>query len=207
MNLYAFASFARKTSSDRCRYLSFFERVTNIKTALCHCAFMLLPKLAVALSIAVVSANPGTNPLQSSDLHFSAEDVDVKDAVPISDEIWSLLKEDIDVRDQLQRQNAPLKDPKNWFSAAVVHLHKANEYDLVVQGEGPMMGANVTEFWVFAETKRGPKLVLKAPAHDLLLRNHVSNGYRIIEASAVTALRVSTLTYTFDGNHYVLIQK
>jgi hypothetical protein len=102
-----------------------------------------------------------------------------------------------------------VKTPANtWFSAAFVHLHGAIGNDLVVQGEGPMMGANVTEFWVFAETARGPKLVLKVPAHDLLIRETESGGYRIIEASAITAAtHVSTLTYRFDGNHYVLSRK
>ena len=71
-----------------------------------------------------------------------------------------------------------------------------------------MMGANVTEFWVFAETSRGPKLVLRIPAHDLLIRQTESGGYRIIEASAITAAaHVSTLTYKFDGNHYVRSRK
>jgi hypothetical protein len=145
---------------------------------------------------------------QSSALHFSAEDEVVKNAVPIPDEVWSLLMEDIDVRDVLQHQTPPLSvPPKNWFSATFVHLHEQRENDLAVQGEGPMMGANVTEFWVFAATERGPKLVLKVPAHDLVLRNRVSNGYRVIEASAITASRVSTLTYSFDGSHYVPTRK
>jgi hypothetical protein len=169
---------------------------------------MFASKLVVALSITLVSTNSAVNPLQTADVHFSAEDELVKNAVPIPDEIWPLLKVDSDVQDQLRRQTPPLKDPpKNWFSAAFVHLREQNENDLVVQGEYPMMGANVTEFWVFAETNRGPQLVLKVPAHDLFLLNRVSNGYRVIEASAVTALHVSTSTYTFDGSHYVPVRK
>jgi len=66
-----------------------------------------------------------------------------------------------------------------------------------------MMGANVAEFWVFAETEHGPKLVLKVPTHDLLLLNHISSGYSVIEASTVIAQHVSTLTCTFDGSRYV----
>ena len=77
----------------------------------------------------------------------------------------------------------------------------------MVQGEGAMMGANVTEFWVFAETPRGSRLVLKAPAHDLVIRDIASGGYKIIEASAVIAGHVSTLTYKFDGNQYILYRR
>lgn len=149
---------------------------------------MLIPVLAFTLCIASVTQNLDSNPEQSSDLHFSAEDEGVKNAVPTPDGVWSLLKQDDDVREALQNQNSTVKTPpRTWVSAAIVHLHEASENDLVVQGQGPMMGANVTEFWVFAETSHGPKLVLKIPAHDLLIREARSGGYKIIEASAITA--------------------
>jgi hypothetical protein len=170
---------------------------------------MVIPVLAFTLCIASVAQNLDSNPVQFSGLHFSAEDEGVKNAVPIPEDVWSLLKQDDDVLEVLKHQSPPVKTPpRTWFSAALVHLHGAIGNDLVVQGEGPMMGANVTEFWVFAETSRGPKLVLRIPAHDLLIRETESGGYRIIEASAITATaHVSTLTYKFDGNHYVLSRK
>jgi hypothetical protein len=156
---------------------------------------MLMTVLTVALSIASASF----------DQHFSAEDDGVKNAVPIPDGVWSLLKHDTDVQKVLENQSPALKaPPRAWFSATVVHLHGESGNDLVVQGEGQMMGANVTEFWVFAETPRGPKLVLKVPAHDMVIRDAESGGYKVIEASAVIAGRVSTRTYKFDRNQYNL---
>ena len=170
---------------------------------------MVIPVLAFTLCIASVIQNLDSNPVQFSGLHFSAEDEGVKNAVPIPEDVWSLLKQDGDVLEVLKHQSpTATTPPRTWFSAAFVHLHGAIGNDLVVQGEGPMMGANVTEFWVFAETSRGPKLVLRIPAHDLLIRETESGGYRIIEASAITAAaHVSTLTYKFDGNHYVRSRK
>jgi hypothetical protein len=170
---------------------------------------MVIPVLAFTLCIASVAQNLDANPVHFSGMHFSAEDEGVKNAVPIPEDVWALLKQDDDVPEVLKHQNPTAKSsPRTWFSAAFVHLHQAIGNDFVVQGEGPMMGANMTGFWVFSETSRGPKLVLKISAHDLLIRDTKSGGYRIIEASAVTAAtHVSTLTYKFDGDHYVLSRK
>jgi hypothetical protein len=86
---------------------------------------MLILALAAALSLALMPPISNSNlSLQSSDLHFSAEDDGVKNTVPIPDGIWSLLKEDVDVQDVMRNQNPPLKEPqRSWFSATVVHLH------------------------------------------------------------------------------------
>jgi hypothetical protein len=169
---------------------------------------MLIPVLAVALSVASVLSNSDANMLRSSDRHFSAEDDCVENAVPIPGEVWSVLKQDTDVQEVLRYQNPPLKVlPKTWFCAAVVHLHRTSGNDLVVQAEGKMTGANVTEFWVFAASPQGPKLVLKIPAHDLVIRDIESGGYKIIEASAVTARHVSTSIYKFDGHKYILYRR
>jgi hypothetical protein len=181
---------------------------SRARTTFCYRAVVLIFVLAVALSIASTSPISGLKLLLSSDQHFGAEDDAVNNAVPIPGGVWSLLKQDADVQEVLQHQNPPLKaPPRTWFSAAVIHLHGASGNDLVVQGEGRLMGANVTEFWVFTETPRGPKLVLKIPAHDLAIRDIESGGYKIIEASAVIAGHVSTLTYKFDGNQYILYRR
>jgi hypothetical protein len=168
---------------------------------------MLKAILCIALCIAAFASN--LNPLRHADLHFSAEDDSVKNAVPIPGDIWSLLKQDADVSDAAQNQTPPTKSPpRAWFSAARVHLHGSSANDLVVMGRGPIRGANMTTFWVFADTLRGRKLVLKLPAHDLVIRDAESDGYKIIDASAVIgAAHVSTLTYKFDGNHYILSRK
>jgi hypothetical protein len=179
---------------------------SNSLASSCYRASMVMPALAFALCVASIAQNLDSNSAQFSGLHFSAEDEGVKNAVPIPEDVWSLLKQDDDVREVLKRQSPTVKTlPREWFSAAFVHLHQANENDLVVQAEGPMMGANMTEFWVFRRDVTRSQLVLKIPAHDLLIRETESGGYKIIEASAITAAtHVSTLTYKFDGNHYAL---
>ena len=71
---------------------------------------MLIPVLAVALNIASASSN-SPNLLRASDPHFSAENDGVKNAVPIPDGVWSLLKQDADVQRALDYQSPPLKAP------------------------------------------------------------------------------------------------
>jgi hypothetical protein len=169
---------------------------------------MFMPVLVTMLSIASILPNSESNLLRSSDLHFSAEDAGVKNSVSIPNGVWLLLKQDADVQEVLENQNPPLKaPPRTWFSAVAVHLGGANGDVLVVQGESQMMGANVTEFWVFGEAPPGPKLLLKVSAHDLVIRDVESGGDKIIEASAVIAGHVSTLIYKFNGSQYILYRQ
>jgi hypothetical protein len=166
---------------------------------------MLIGLLSIALCIVSVASNAAVNALHHADLHFSAEN-SVKNAVPVPEAIWSLLKEDADVREVEERETPPIRNPpRNWFSAARVHLHTPRANDFIVQGEGPLMGANLSTFWVFGDTASGAKLLLKIPAHDLVIRDAESNGYKVIEASAViAAAHVVTLTYKFNGERYLL---
>lgn len=166
-------------------------------------------KAILSLALCIVAVTWNLNPLQHADLHFSAEDDSVKNPVPIPEAIWLILQDDADVQTIEQHQTPPIRNPpRSWFSAARVHLHGSSANDLVVQGVGSIAGANVSTFWVFADTGRGPTLLLKTPAHDLVIRDAESNGYKVIEASAViAAAHVVTLTYHFDGELYRLFSR
>jgi hypothetical protein len=151
-------------------------------------------RLGLAIALFLASGAHGT------DLRFSAEDPHPERSVELRSDLWSALQQDADVR-EVADQRSGGRAQREWFIANPVHLHQ-NEDDVVVQGEGPILGANVTTFWIFAENRGRPKLLLKVPAHDLFIRAKTSHGYRVIEAVAVIKGRVVTLTYTFDGEQY-----
>jgi hypothetical protein len=134
---------------------------------------------------------------------FTAEDSGVKQPVALPDDVLEILKKDATVQSVLENENLPPeKLPPSWFSASTIHLSTANRKDLVVVGQPPVSGANVTTFWVFRATPRGYELVLTAPAHSLTVRNSRWRGFRDIELVSATAVQVSTVLCRFDGKRY-----
>ena len=137
--------------------------------------------------------------------HFSAEDESVKNPIAIPDDVLALLRQDKMVRSSLEYEGIPPeKLPLSWFSASAIHLSGPGEPDLIVAAEGPLMGANVENFWVFRHTDHGYDLVLNAPAHDLIVVRTVWNKLREIEVLGATAASVHTVRLRFDGRRYVL---
>ena len=138
---------------------------------------------------------------------FSAEDGSVWNSVPVPSEVLELLEQDGLVQTALKNGNYTGSLPQAWFSASVVHLSENDRGDLVIEAKPPLSGANVTTFWVFLANHRGYELVLSAPAHDLLVRKHISNGYLDIEMIASTAQRIHTARYRFDGSRYQIYRE
>lgn len=136
-------------------------------------------------------------------LHFSAEDNGVKKPVVIPNSVLDILTSDEDVRDELESEKIAAEGvPLWWFSASAIHLSSPERLDLVVMGEWPLSGANVTTFWVFRMTDRGYDLVLRAPAHDLIVNDTRWKGYRDIELISMTAKQMSTVVCRFNGQRY-----
>jgi hypothetical protein len=50
------------------------------------------------------------------------------------------------------------------------------------------------------------KLVLNAPAHDLLIHSSRTKGHRDIDLVALTAIRIMTGKYRFDGTQYQMVK-
>jgi hypothetical protein len=145
---------------------------------------------------------------QSVQGHFNAEDTGVKRPIAIPNDVLDALREDEGVRLVLDDQRIPAaRLPSSWFSASAIHLSTAAESDLIVKGEGSILGANVTTFWVFRASPRGNQLVLVATAHDLTVQNTHRNGYLEIETTSATASEVTTVSYRFKGTRYVAYRK
>ena len=137
-------------------------------------------------------------------LHFSAEDEGVTHPVVIPSDVLDTLKKDEMIRNILESENISAdKIPLSWFSASTIHLSNSRQADLVVMAMGPLAGGNVVTFWVYRTTANGHELVLKAPAHDLVIKNTWGKGYRDIELISMSAVQLSTVLCRFDGKRYV----
>jgi hypothetical protein len=168
---------------------------------------MNIKKIAVALLMILILSSAGTTegkgPHSSAQLHFGAEDADVERAVPIPEDVLSILRTDEMVRVALANENiSSEKIPLSWFSASAIHLSSTERAGLVVMAEGPLHGSNVTTFWVFCATARGYELVLTGPAHDLTVKNTRWKGHRDIVLASMTAAQISTVLFRFDGERY-----
>jgi len=134
---------------------------------------------------------------------FSAEGAISYPKASIPHEVFRILEQDDGVRAALEAQNGPNKEtPHTWFQASSIHLKDSNEDDFVVQGTGPILGANVTTFWVFRMTGDKATLLLKVIAHDLLVKSTRRNGYLAIDAVSATASTVTTTSFEIKGNSY-----
>lgn len=141
--------------------------------------------------------------MRSEQLHFSAEDENVKRPIVLPEEALALIAKDSEVMELLKDQSSAAIQLSSWLSASEIHLDGPREKDIIVVAKGPLSGANVTTFWIIRPSGRGFDLMLGAvPAHDLVIKNTRSKGYRDIEAWTATAVRESTISFRFDGNRY-----
>ena len=92
--------------------------------------------------------------------------------------------------------------PKDWFTAAEVHLGPKNETDLVVMGLGISLGPYNAGFWVLRQTPQGYEIVLAVNTHDLALLDSSTNGFRDIETNLPTLNQSYRDIYKFDGYAY-----
>jgi hypothetical protein len=149
----------------------------------------------------VIPLRGAAQPL-SEQLHFSAEEENVKRPIALPEEALALIAKDPYVMELLKDQRPEEAQLSTWLSASEVHLDGPKEKDIIVVAKGPLSGANVTTFWILRPSSRGFEVMLTVPAHDLVIQNMRSKGYRDIEALAATAVRVSTIYFRFDGNQY-----
>src|SRR5438876_10762561 len=93
--------------------------------------------------------------------------------------VATILLGDPSIQDVLKGENLPIdKLPSEWFLASEVHLAGENDHSLIVMADGRLRGANITTFWVFRASAGGYEPLLSEPAHDLVVKDTSSNGYR-----------------------------
>jgi hypothetical protein len=129
----------------------------------------------------------------------------IQHPVQISDpELAALAEDDVMLR-ELDREPPIGKLTREGLEAGVVHLHGPHERDLIVVGSGaPFIGANVGPFWIVRDLPDGPQVVFSTIALGISIQSTWFNQYRTIEASAATAVEVTTVRFRFDGKKYVV---
>lgn len=150
----------------------------------------------------VISAAAIAQSGQPEQTNFSAEDARVQHPVAVPADVMRILAKDEMAQNALHSE-AKTEPPESWFSASQIHLSSGKRADLVVMGEGPIRGANVTTFWVFRATDGGHELVMMSPAHDLVVKKTQHKGYRDLELLSATAIENWTITLHFDEKKYV----
>jgi hypothetical protein len=166
--------------------------------------------LAVGLMLSVTfgAVPQSTQTLGSEQTEFSAEYEAVKKPAKIPDDVLALLRQDDRVKNALEDGKIPPGElPTSWFAASAIHLSGPGEPDLIVAAEGPLMGADVEDFWVFCHTEHGYKLVLNVPTHNLIVKETYWKGHREIETSAETAKVFTSVLFRWDGKKYVEFQE
>jgi hypothetical protein len=146
---------------------------------------MRIPPIVALMLLTLPCPAQGKKPSRSEQTHFTAEDKRVQHPIKLPESVLAIIDED-----------------ETMLSACEVHLAGPSERDIVVMAAGSLRGANVVEFWVLRPTDRGFEMLLDAPAHDLIVKNSRSNGYRDIELLSATAVTVSTVIVRFDGKKY-----
>jgi hypothetical protein len=157
--------------------------------------------LAIALPACAQAGKSPHNEIVQT--HFSAEDEGVKSPVMIPPEVMVILGEDDIVKRQMENEEPrPAELPQSWFSASKLRLGPTRTDALIVQATGPLVGGNVVVFWAFIQFQVGWKLGLMIPAHDLIVTQTRFNGYRNLEAGAMTCCTITTARFRFDGRVY-----
>ena len=164
---------------------------------------ILLPAAMLASILVTVVAQP-KHPRPTDQTHFNAEDGVRMHSIRIPANVLTILARDPMVSKTMHDADPALTQPsQSWFSAAKIHLAGPEENDLLVMAEGPFLGANVVNFWVFRLTPQGPNLVLDGPAHDLIISRTRWMGLRDVKLLSATATRVHTVLLRFNGERFV----
>jgi hypothetical protein len=156
--------------------------------------------------VAQLGAKTPSCPGVSAQRQFSAEDERVKCPVTLPAKVGAALAKDPYVVDLLSRLGLPAGTvPRSWYLASEVRLNGPGERHFVVIGNGPLLGANVTKFWIFGLNRGRVTVPLSAAvAHDLIINETSSNGYKNIELLAGTAVTVSTVLLKFKNGRYTV---
>ena len=86
-----------------------------------------------------------------------------------------------------------------------INLNGDGYLDLVVMGQGKLLGANVTSFWILLGQKDGYRLVLKTEALQIVVGKKRTNGLLNIDTVAITANTIITSQYVFRRKNYQLV--
>jgi hypothetical protein len=110
-----------------------------------------------------------------------------------------------EVREALQYSGSA--KPSDLFHAASVHLHLAEQSDLMVVGQYPVSGADNAWFWLITSANTHPKVVLWSGCNTIEILRSSTVGYRNIVTHAATAAITIREVFHFDGSTYRSVKR
>lgn len=159
--------------------------------------------LALVLVAFGVRGTAAQSPKQETKWHFSAENDGSYPSTEIPVAVLQLISRDEGVRNLLGAQQPPrMEVPRAWLSASKVRLTDRDESNIVIQGIGPILGANVTTFWVFRVKGDNADILLEVVAHDLIIGPPRKEGYLMVDAVSATASSVTTASFQMENGKY-----
>lgn len=106
-------------------------------------------------------------------------------------------KEGLSRATETQRQN-----PAQLFRASEIHLHDADEVELIVEGIPPMASGDHEWFWVVRPQGKKPRLALFAGGTTLEVQDSRTNSYRDIWSIWSAGKETLTSIFKFSGKKY-----
>ena len=139
----------------------------------------------------------GANPEQAT---FGAE-IEIDHPVPIPNGVLQVLRKD--KRNQQLLKQDPHRIAASSFVASKIHLNDDGRPDLIVgASDVRLLGANLAPFWVFVDTGRGHRLVLRTHTLVLDILKSRTEGHRNIRAIETTAVEATGTIFTFRNGKY-----
>ena len=158
---------------------------------------------AIVVLLAAVCGTLGYSQAKGEQRVFDAESATLQNPVPVPQDVLQLLSTDADVKNATEGKSGPL--PKDWFSASVISTARPSEKLYLVVGNGPLVGAHVTTFWLVGRSRPGsaPVVLLKAVADRLEVGKPDASGYPKVTAVRLTASMMRDTIYHFASGKYV----
>lgn len=93
------------------------------------------------------------------------------------------------------------------FIASYVLINDDEFADIVVMGQGIILGANVTTFWVFRGTANGYRLILSNTGLQLVIGKKKTNDFLDIDIVGMSATKIYIKSFKFLNLKYKLISE
>jgi len=143
--------------------------------------------------------NPSGTPNEGEQFTFGTEyPITTPRSLPSS--VKDAILADSDVKELVGAND----DPLGWVEGSAIDLDHNELTDYIVVGRhGPLLGANVTTFWLFLNKGETYELVLKTVGLQLDISKKFDGGLSRVTVAGLTAKTWSEVEYRYRNGRYV----
>jgi hypothetical protein len=157
--------------------------------------------IVCAMAITITGYGQASKPVPEQKMFSRNTRVDHQ--VPVPPDVLKLLLSTREGKEGMSRaSDAQKQNPAQLFRAAEVHLHGADEADLVIEGISPMANGDHDWFWVVQPAGKKPRIALFAGGNSLEIQDTKSNAYHDISSVWNYSRETLTTFYKFNGRKY-----